>query len=76
MTHLVKCLNGSGHDLTVHGFKPCTGLPAVSIEPASDPLSSSLSVPNPLCSLSLSLAKINKHSNIKKKKEGRDLLVY
>ena len=52
---------GSGHDLMVHyEFKPCIGLSAVSSEPASDPLSPSLSVP-PLVILSLPLSlKINK----------------
>ena len=32
----------SGHDLTVHEFKPPIGLSAVSVEAASDPLSPSL----------------------------------
>ena len=27
---------GSGHDLTVHGFEPCTGLQATGVEPAWD----------------------------------------
>ena len=38
---------GSGHDLTVCEFKPHIGLCADSSETASDPLSSSLSVPVP-----------------------------
>ena len=43
----VKCLElGSGHDLMVRGFKP-----AVSSEPASDPLLPSLPLPY-LCVLS------------------------
>ena len=54
----VRRLTGSGHDLTVHGFKPYIGLAAVIPEPTSDPLSPSLSAP-PL--LALSLSKINKH---------------
>ena len=48
---------GSGHDLTVHEFKPCIGLCADSMESARDPLLPSLSAP-PLhtqaCALSLS----------------------
>ena len=50
----------SGHDLTVHGFKPHVGLHANGAEPAWDSLSSldSLSPP-PLLALSVSL-KINK----------------
>ena len=45
---------GSGHDLTVGGFKPCIRLCAESVEPARDSLSPSLSAPPPLaCSLSL-----------------------
>ena len=43
---------GSGHDLMVHGTKPCIGK-ALSMELAWDSLSSSLSAP-PLLSLSLS----------------------
>ena len=57
VAQLVKYLTldfGSGHDLTVHEFKPCIRLASVSIEPASDPLSPSLSAPVPLV-LSLSL---------------------
>ena len=53
----------SGHDLTVHEFKPCTRLTAISKEPASDPLS----LPCCLCPTpvhTLALSKIN----IKKKK--------
>ena len=38
----------SGHDLPICEFEPRIGLLAVSIEPASDPLSPSLSVPPPL----------------------------
>ena len=48
----------SGHDLTVHEFKPCIQLSTDSTEPAVDSLSPSLSAP-PLVMLSLS--KINKH---------------
>ena len=47
---------GSGHDLTVCGFEPRVGPSAVSTEPASDPLSSSL-CPSPTHSLLLSLSK-------------------
>ena len=39
---------GSDHDLTVCGFEPHMELSAVSIEPASDPLSPSLSATPPL----------------------------
>ena len=49
---------GSGHDLMVHEFEPCIGLPAVRAEPTSNPLFPSLSALPPL---SLSLPKINKH---------------
>ena len=55
---------GSGHDLTVCEFEPRVGLCADtwSLEPASDPVSPSLSAPPLLAlSLSLSLSKINKH---------------
>ena len=38
----------SGHDLPICEFEPRIRLLAVSIEPASDPLSPSLSVPPPL----------------------------
>ena len=53
---------GSGHDLTVRGFKPRVGLCANSTEPgASFRFCVSFSVcPHP-SSLSLSLSKINKH---------------
>ena len=47
---------GSGHDLTVHVFKPHVGLHADGEEPACDALSSSLSALPPLmqaCALSL-----------------------
>ena len=48
---------GSGHDLTVHEFKPQIGLSVVSTDLASDPLFPSLSAPPPLVlSLSLSLS--------------------
>ena len=52
--HIDGCLAGSvgsesdfspGRDLMVPGFKPRVALAAVSTEPASDPLSSSLSAP-------------------------------
>ena len=42
MTQSVKCQTldfGSGYDLMVCGFKPCTGLHADSVEPAWDSLS-------------------------------------
>ena len=45
VAQLVKCLTpdlGSGHDLTVHEFKPCIGLCADSMKPAWDSLSPSL----------------------------------
>ena len=54
MAHLVKRLTldlGSGHDLMVCGIKPCNGLCADSMEPASDSLS---------LSASFSLSKVNK----------------
>ena len=38
----------SGHDLTVHEFKPCTGLCADSMKPAWDSLSPSPPAPPPL----------------------------
>ena len=64
MAQSVKRLDfGSGRDLEVREFEPRVGLSAVSTEPASDPLSPSLSAP-PL----LSLSKINK---LKKKKEKK-----
>ena len=46
----------------IHGFEPLIGVSAVSMEPALDPLSPSLSAPPSLAlslSLSLSLLKIN-----------------
>ena len=46
---------GSGQDLTVREFKPRTGLPAVSAEPALDPLYPALSAPPP-CERALSLS--------------------
>ena len=49
----------SGHDLLVCEFKTPTSLPAVSMEPALNPVSHSLSVPS---HLSLFLKK--KHQNI------------
>ena len=36
---------GSGHDLKVREFRPCTRLPAGGAEPAWDSLSPSLSLP-------------------------------
>ena len=58
---------GSSHDLTVHGIEPHVGLRADSMEPAWD-FSLPLSTP-PLLSLSpsLSLLKLKKKLNIKKK---------
>ena len=47
-----KCLTlgfGSGHDLTVHGFKPFVGLCADSVEPAWDCLSLPLCLFFPPC---------------------------
>ena len=60
--HLVMSQFGSGHDLTVRGFKPCVRLCADSSEPAaaSDPVSPSLSTPL-LLAICLALSKINKH---------------
>ena len=52
---------GSVHDLTVCGFEPGIGFCADSSEPASDPVSPSLSLPLPTHALSLSLSKMNKH---------------
>ena len=49
------CDFGSGHDLTVCGFKPRVGLCADSSEPASDSVSPPLSAPPPLM-LCLSLS--------------------
>ena len=56
---------GSGHDLMVHGFEPHIGLSAVSVEPALDPLSPSLSLsPSPISlSRALSKKKINRFGN-------------
>ena len=48
---------GSGHDFRVLEFKPHIRLIAASVEPASDPLSPSLSAPPPLM---FCLSKINK----------------
>ena len=52
----------SGHDFMFHEFKPCTGITAVTEEPASDPLSLSL-CPSPAytCSCSLSLSQTFKN---------------
>ena len=53
---------GSGHDLTIDGFKALIGFSTDNMEPAWDSLSPSLSAPPPLSwvqSLSLSF-KINK----------------
>ena len=58
---------GSSHDLTVHEFKPHTGLSAVSAEPPLDPLSLSLSLsvcPSPAGSLSLKINKPKKNYKI------------
>ena len=44
----------------IHGFEPLIGVYAVSVEPALDPLSPSLSAP-PSLALSLSLSLKNKH---------------
>ena len=56
----------SGHDLTVHGFKPHIGLYADTTEPAWDPLCPSLSAP-PLLALYLCLSKQIKINSKKKK---------
>ena len=48
---------GSGYGLVVRECEPHIGLFVISAEPASDPLSPSLSAPNPCC-LPLSLSKI------------------
>ena len=66
VTQLVKHLTlgfGSGHDLTICEFESHNGLSAVSIEPASDPLSPSLSAPPQLmCMISrINIKKINKY---------------
>ena len=53
----------SGHDLKVHGFKPCIGPHNDSVEPAWDSLSPSLSAP-PLLMFSFS----QKQINLKKKR--------
>ena len=45
----------SGHDLTVHAFEPHVRLPAVSAEPALDPVSLSL-CPSPAHARSLFLS--------------------
>ena len=48
MAQSVKSLTldaGSGHDLRVHGIKPCVRLCADSAKPAWDSLSPSLSLP-------------------------------
>ena len=50
MAQSVKCLVlgfGSGHNLTVGGFEPSTGLSADGTEPAWDSLSLSLSLSVP-----------------------------
>ena len=56
---------GSGHDLTVCGFKPWVRLCADSADPAWDSLSLSLC---PSCVLSLSLS-LSLKTNLKKKKK-------
>ena len=51
MAQLVKSPTldfGSGHDLMVHGFEPCVGLSAVTVDPGSDPFSIFRSAPHPL----------------------------
>ena len=60
---------GSGHDLTIHGFKPLIGLYADGREPAWDSLSLPLSV-SPLSAHVLSLSE-NKYINSKKKKKKK-----
>ena len=59
---------GSGHDLTVRELEPRIGLWAVSADPASDPLSFSVSAPL-LFVLSLSFSGIILKTLIKKKKD-------
>ena len=59
-------LSGSGHDLTVHEFKPLVGLCAHGTEPGACFRFVSLSLcPSPTCTMSLclSLLKINKTLN-------------
>ena len=56
----VSSVSSSSHDLAVHEFEPCVRLSAVSVEPTSDPLSSSLHL---LHTPSLSLSKINIKKN-------------
>ena len=63
--HLTPDL-GSGHDLTVHEFKPCLRLCANSVESAWDSLSLPLSAPPPPRFLKVNILK-------KKKKEENDL---
>ena len=59
-----------GHDLTVHEFEPLTGLSAVSAEPASDPLSPSLSAPPLFVHIhTLSLPLKKKKKKIQKKEK-------
>ena len=65
---------GSGHDLTVRGFKPRIGLCVESEDPARDALSPSFSA-HPLLSLSLSLSK-NKLTNKKLLKLTQTLRVW
>ena len=61
MVQSIECLTlgfGSGHDLTVHETKTCTGLFTDSVEPAGDSL---LLCPSPPGTHVLSLSlKINK----------------
>ena len=72
MAQSVKSLTldaGSGHNLRVHGIKPCVGLCADSAKPAWDSLSLSLSAP---CLLTHTHSlKINKHLQIKQNKNSK-----
>ena len=66
VAQLVKRLTldfGSGHHLVVWEFEPCIGLYIESVEPASDSLSFSLSLPPCLCQKNdfLSWLSIYKH---------------
>ena len=54
---------GSGHDLTVHETEPHSGLCAVSVEPAWDSLSPSVSAP-PLLTFSLKIKKLKKNVTV------------
>ena len=79
MSQSAKHLTGSGHGLTVHGFKPCMGLSAISVVPTSDPLSPSLSAPPPLTHACV-LSKKNDYNALKGQagltREERDVTAF